>query len=291
MRKIITKFRAFQLDSDGSLFSHYKDDAYTLIEARLPKGGIEALEEDLQIHGKSRVDVLHITSWDNDHCNYESLIEILNKLRPDRIEVPGYEPESETGKLCRNTLVGYDRIHQERVINVIEVDAAFIQSLPSAERNTTSRILYEPDYDSPKKNDWSLIMLFRTLGFNTLSIGDCESVEVSNRLARCVHITEEMDVLILPHHGADNGFITGSFLDASKPKIAICSSNNGNQYDHPRQNIRNLLSARSIPLMTTKRGDVIVVHFEGQNYAVAYSYQGNNYEVQSEESFIPKRYS
>jgi competence protein ComEC len=291
MRKIITKFRAFQLDSDGSLFSHYKEDVYTLIEARLPKGGLEVLQNDLKIHGKTKVDVLHITSWDNDHCNFDSLIEILNHLRPDRIEIPEYDPDSNEGKLCKRIILGYDKVHEDYIPNVTIVSRDFINGLPTAQRNTTSRILYEPDFNSPKKNDWSLIMLFRSLGFNTLSLGDCESIEVSRRLSRCEHIIEEMDVLILPHHGADNGFITGDFLDAVKPKIAVCSSNNGNPYDHPRQNIRSLLSARNIPLMTTKRGDVIIGQWEGNSYAVAMSYQGDNREVQNDQLFYPKRYS
>lgn len=291
MRKIITKFRAFQLDSDGSLFSHYKNDVYTLIEARLPKGGLEELEKDLRIHGKSNVDVLHITSWDNDHCDYQSLIEILNNLRPDRIEVPGYEPDSETGRLCRKTLLGYDRIHQDRIINVVEINADFLRRLPRAERNTTSNVVYEPDYTSDKKNDWSLIELIRSPGFNVLSLGDSESIKTAGRISGSEIIRGEMDVLILPHHGADNGFITGDFLDAVKPKIAVCSSNNGNPYDHPRQNIRNLLSDRNIPLMTTKRGDVIIGQLEGNSYAVAISYQGDNREVQNDQLFYPKRYS
>lgn len=42
-----TKFRAFQLDSEGSLFSFYSSNRYTLIEARIPKGGIEVLRSDL----------------------------------------------------------------------------------------------------------------------------------------------------------------------------------------------------------------------------------------------------
>jgi len=287
---LITKFRAFQLETDGSLFSNYKNNVYTLIEARLPKGGLESLVDDLEIHSKQKIDVLHITSWDNDHCNYDDLIEILNQLRPEKIEIPSYLPESDMGKLCRKTISGYDRIHQERVINVQMIDQKFIRGLSQAREKSTNNILYEGDYLSLKKNDWSLIKLFRSLGFNVLSLGDCESSIVSDRLKKSSILCEELDVLILPHHGADNGFITGEFLDAVKPKIAICSSNNCNQYDHPRQNIRNLLSARGIPLMTTKRGDVIVGQFESQNFAEAYSYQGDNYEVHKQVRFNPKRY-
>ncbi|MBK9764928.1 MAG: hypothetical protein IPO87_16655 [Flavobacteriales bacterium] len=67
------KFRAFKLNTPGSLCSVYKDGNYTLIEARIPVGGINALIEDLKVHGKEKLDVLHITSWDVDHCDRSSL--------------------------------------------------------------------------------------------------------------------------------------------------------------------------------------------------------------------------
>ena len=36
-------------------------------------------------------------------------------------------------------------------------------------------------------------------------------------------IANEVDVLILAHHGADNGFTTTDFLRAVNPKVAICA--------------------------------------------------------------------
>lgn len=90
-----TRFRAYQLDSEGSLFSHFKPGVFTLIEARIPKAGIQDITKELAIFGKTKIDCLHITSWDIDHCKYDDLIQILNKFRPGLIEIPFYDPETE----------------------------------------------------------------------------------------------------------------------------------------------------------------------------------------------------
>lgn len=286
-----TKFRAFQLETAGSLFSYYKSDYYTLIEARLPKGGIEEIIKDLKFHGKERIGTLHITSWDVDHCNYEDLIQILNKLRPNIIEVPSYEPTTDTGKLCKSTIEGYDDVHQRYKPNVKVISKEYISSLNNGTPFHTNDIVYHSQYGSDNKNDMSLIRLYRSNGFNVLSLGDCESQDIASYLLSTGFITTEVDVLILPHHGADNGFVTGDFLDKVKPKIAVCSSNHGNQYDHPKPNIRALFSARNIPLMTTKRGDVIVIHEKDKTEARALNLVSNNEEKESDIHFTPKRHS
>ncbi|MBL0055358.1 MAG: hypothetical protein IPP31_04030 [Chitinophagaceae bacterium] len=285
-----TKFRAFQLETDGSLFSYYKENAYYLIEARLPKKGLSILIEDIKLHGKETIDVLHITSWDTDHCSYNDLIQILNNLRPNLIEVPSYEPETDSGRLCKKTILGYDDIHQKYKPNVQIISKGYIDQLPTAEALGTNNVIYHSTYENDNKNNMSLIKLFRSNGFNVLSLGDCESQEIANYLLRVNFITTEVDVLILPHHGADNGFLTGTFLDIVKPKLAVCSSNHGNEYDHPRLNIRNLLSARNIPLMTTKRGDIIVFQ-EKREEVAAINLISNNEEQEPTKFFTPKRFT
>ena len=286
----LSKFRAFQLDSPGSLFSFYKPGQYSLIEARIPKGGIEHLLDDMAFHNKSTIDMLHITSWDSDHCTYNELVQIINQLRPARIEVPSYMPSSNDGILCRNTIMSYDDIHHKFVHNVHVISPDYISSLPEALPREIGNVIFPSVYNCDNKNDMSLIKLFRSSGFNVLSLGDCESAALSSQLCRYSFINSEVDVLILAHHGADNGFTTEELLDAINPKIAICSSNYDNQYDHPRQEIRELLWERRIPLMTTKTGDVIIHQPEGFDYAVAVNMIADNELESSRTGFTPKRY-
>lgn len=119
--------------------------------------------------------------------------------------------------------------------------------------------LYHPRFIDPEcSNNNSTVQLFRRGSFNVLSLGDVEDQNVSAYLRRQRMLQRETDVMILSHHGADNGFTNKPFLSHIDPKVAICSSNYDNQHDHPRDEIRQLLDERGIRLMTTKRGDVVV---------------------------------
>jgi competence protein ComEC len=285
-----TRFRAYQLDSEGSLFSHYKPGVFTLIEARTPKAGIEDITKELAIFSKTKIDCLHITSWDIDHCKYDDLIQILNKFRPSLIEIPFYDPETDEGKLCKNTIEGYELVHERYKPNVRKISKDYISTLEPGTPQGVNNIVYSPDFDAAKSNDKSSIKLFRSMGCNVVSLGDIESPVIAESLLKCSIFSFEIDVLILPHHGADNGFITGPFLDKIKPKIAICSSNHGNQYGHPKENIRSLLSNRSIPLLTTKEGDIIIEHAKGSTQTSAWNFVTNNTGLQGTHKFVSKRY-
>lgn len=284
-----TKFRAFQLDSEGSLFSYYSNNRYILIEARVPKGGIEVLRADLLMHSKDTINLLHITSWDTDHCNYNDLVAILNEFRPARIEVPSYDPESVEGKLCQRVIMGYDKIHEKYVPNVVVVSEQYIRGLSNAGSFGTNNVIYRSSYDGANKNDMSLIKLFRSEGFSVLSVGDCESKDIADRLMECSILKTEVDVLILPHHGANNGFLSGKFLDRVKPQLAICSSNYDNQYEHPRPEICQMLHERGIRMMTTKTGDVFVYQKQLDAQVTAANIKGNNTILGATAVFTSKR--
>ena len=107
-------------------------------------------------------------------------------------------------------------------------------------------------------NNNSTVKFFRRGSFNVLSLGDVESADISARLRRDKYLSRETDVMILAHHGADNGFTNKSFLERIEPRLAICSSDFDNQHDHPRDEVRGLLYEQGIRLMTTKTGDIIV---------------------------------
>lgn len=282
-------FRAFQLDSPGSLFSYYKQNDYTLIEARLPKGGIEVLRQDLKAYGKDRIDTLHITSWDDDHCDWDSLSQIMNQFRPNSIEIPGYEPKSETGKACKGLIMKYDHIHQRYINNVTIFNEKTINELANGTALGTNNIVYKSLFNVENSNDMSQIRLFRSSGFNVLSLGDCESVDIANNLIKsATFIRDETDVLILPHHGSENSMLTPEFLDFCKPVVSICSSNYDNEYSHPRQSVINLLTTKGVKSITTKSGDVLIVKKQGED-AKVYNYISNNTSLEGTYTFKTKR--
>jgi competence protein ComEC len=286
---IETKFRAFQLDSPGSLFSYYKTNNYTLIEARLPKGGIEILRKDLNYHNKDRIDTLHVTSWDDDHCDWDSLTQIMNQFRPNRIEIPGYEPKSETGVACKELIMKYDIIHQKYINNVTIYNQNTIRSLSNGKAWSTNNIVYESLFDVDNSNDMSQIRLFRSSGFNVLSLGDCESKDIATNLMKyATFIKNETDIIILPHHGSENTMLTPEFLDFCKPILSVCSSNYDNEYSHPRQSVVNLLTNKNVKSLTTKMGDVVVIKEVNEDTNV-YNYISNNNKLEGTYTFKTKR--
>lgn len=286
----LTRFRAYQLDSAGSLFSYFKQGEFTLIDGRLPKGGVEVLLEELSLCGVNHVNFLHITSWDVDHARYMDIVQILNQLRPDHIHIPAYLPESEEGKLVKRLFDGYDNIHSKYVNNVIQCNSAWYASLPFAHPSGTENIVFEPETTGDNKNNKSLIKFFRSSGFSLGTFGDCESAFISDRITHPGSLLGEMDVMVLAHHGADNGFTNNDFLQKCNPTVAICNSNYDNQYDHPRPEIRNMLYQSGIRLFTTKTGDVLIYQRIGNTYAEVYNLISNNTQLSSAYTFLPKRF-
>jgi len=125
-----------------------------------------------------------------------------------------------------------------------------------------------------------------------LSLGDLEKEEIANYLLSTGDlIKKEVDVMILAHHGADNGFTSPRFIQAISPKVAICTSNYDNQYEHPKQEIRNLLYENEVTLYTTKTGDVVIesTDLHETNYRCV-NLKSDSTEVSSVKGFTTKRY-
>ncbi len=103
----------------------------------------------------------------------------------------------------------------------------------------------------------------------------------------CAMASKETDVMLMAHHGADNGFTTADFIKAISPSVAICASDYDNQYDHPRQEIRELLYENNVNLYTTKTGDVLIECGADNNVHVT-NFKGNSSEISSTFDFRPK---
>lgn len=259
MKKILTRFRAYQLGNAGSSFSYFADNHFTLIEARLTDINKVTLATELQLCGKTKIDCLHITSWDQDHCSVQQLQTILETYSPTKIEYPGYIPHTDSGKASLQVIEQYLKDNKaQKNIKIQPINPPYIDSLNIAEEFGYNDVLHHPKFISDNSNDNSTIKHFRKGSFNLLSLGDVESSLISSKLSSQKTIQKETDVMILAHHGADNGFTTSNFLQKTKPLVAIATSNYDNQFAHPKENIRNLLYKLGIDLFTTKTGDIII---------------------------------
>lgn len=254
----ITRFRAYQLGNAGSSFSYYDGVSFTLIEARYTEINSKTIADELAICKKSSIDTLHITSWDQDHCSPAQLEEIIYKYSPAKIEYPGYEPHTDSGKTSLE-IIKAAKNDKKTHVKIVRVDPEYISSLDTAKDYGYKDIIYHPKIIHPtSSNNNSTVKQLRTGSFNVLSLGDVESENVAAGLRRMKTVNREVDVMILAHHGADNGFTTSSFLKTVRPTVAIATANYANQFEHPKQEIRDLLYKNEIKLFTTKTGDVVI---------------------------------
>jgi competence protein ComEC len=293
MKSIVTRFRAYQLGVPGSSFSYFANGHLTVIEGRLTEFSKVALVYEMNRCGLEYADTLHITSWDADHCNMHELQELLDLVRPLRIECPGYDPYTDHGEGCLEIIAAYRDAQKKanRVPMIMHITPKYIDQLEKAGEAAFENTLYNPKHiDSNCPNNNSTVQHFRKGSFNVLSLGDVESTNISARLRRSRILKTETDVMILAHHGADNGFTTKKFLARIEPRLAICSSNFKNQYDHPRQAIRDLLYEHDIRLMTTKTGDVIVKSVgDHAGHYRAVNLKGNSKEISSTMDFRSRK--
>ena len=256
-----TRLRAYRLDSAGSSFSYFADGEFVIIEGRLNDASKPQLLAEMRACGVSRASRVHITSWDQDHCSPGELGRLLALTAPRLVECPGYPPETDCAKDSLDVIRSYHRRWTAEAVTVTvrDVTPSYIGGLGDVGSLAFKNIYYHPRYISPDcSNDNSTVALFRRGIFNVLSLGDLESPSLSKRLSKQRVLRRETDVMILAHHGADNGFTDRDFIRALKPRVAICSSDRANQHDHPRDEIRRLLHDEGVQLCTTKDGDVVV---------------------------------
>ena len=288
LQAIPTRFRAYQLGNAGASFSYFDGKTFTLLEARVTDISRPNVTAELKACKKTRLDTLHITSWDRDHCNLSELDYILSTWQPKRVEYPGYQPSTDCGKACLARIVAYCQATRER--KGIAVTPEYIKSLESAAGYGYKDIVYHPKTIVDKSNDNSTVKLYRTGCFNVLSLGDVESTDIAALIKACRRACSEVDVLILPHHGADNGFMTSDFLDEIAPKLAVCAASNSNQHGHPAPTIRALLDRKGVEVATTVRGDVLVWSENGTSKVSWVDTMASTTAVHKGGIFAPKKY-
>lgn len=257
----LTRFRAYQLGNAGSSFSYFNGLSFTLIEARYNEVNIESLKQEMELCNVDVVHNLHITSWDTDHCSPSQLENILTDFNPRKIEYPGYAPHTDSGKESIKIIHAYEKKGKACKVDrkIISVTPEYISSLDEAENYGYKDTLHHPkSIDKESSNNNSIVKHFRSGSFNVLSLGDVECNNIASRLRRQRTINKETDVMILAHHGASNGFTTSAFIKNVRPTVAIASADYKNQFEHPKQEIRDLLHKYDVRLFTTKTGDVVI---------------------------------
>lgn len=282
-----TRFRAYQLSSAGSSMSISVEKHFTLIEARYNDDNKKHILWELNLLRKTDIDVLHITSWDEDHCNYNELSSILKELKPRAIEYPDYAPHTDSGKKSLTLIKFYSNRTGASICpigpNIVSID------IKNAERLKGKDVLLNPIVISDSSNDNSVIKFFRRGSFQVLSTGDCEAEDISKRIQNNEIVNCEVDVLVLPHHGSEHSILTPEFLKALNPKVCICTVDYKNKFGHPDKKVVTWIEQDGIPYISTKTGDVIIQTVDNRTFKVS-NYVSNNESLESVKEFTNKTY-
>lgn len=293
LKSIKTRFRAYQIGEPGSSFSYFVDGHFTLIEAKLTDRSYPSLAAELAACEKTSIDTLHITSWDQDHCDFKELQEILSTLKPKKIEYPGYEHDSDNAKNCLQEILRYRDARRRATLSMIaqSIDPTYVKGLDEAKGLGYTDIYYHPRECFSGSNDNSTVKLFRGGMFNVASLGDVEHPNIGSMLRRCGTFKREIDVLILAHHGSDNDVNSKKFFQTVRPTIAVCSSDYDNQYGHPCEEVKDALYEAGVRVYTTKNGDVLVesVSNHRKEYLVT-NFKSNSKDISSKESYVSKKF-
>lgn len=293
LKPVWTRFRAYQLGEPGSSFSYFADGHFTLIEAKLTERSFSSLTAELKACGKSTIDTLHITSWDQDHCDLMELQEILSTLQPRKIEYPGYEHDSVNYKNCLHEILRYRDARRKAAQSMIAqcIDPPYVKSLEDAKGLGYNDIIFHPKEEFFGSNDNSTVKLYRGGMFNLASLGDIEHANIGSMLRRSRNFKAEVDILILAHHGSNNDVNSKKFFETVKPTIAVCSADYDNQYGHPHDEVREALYEAGVRVVTTKTGDILIESAPNhrKEYLVT-NYMSNTTNVSSQKRYVSKKF-
>lgn len=293
IKPLWTRFRAYQLGTPGSSYSYFADNHFILIEARLTEKSRASLASELSACGVKTINTLHITSWDQDHCDFGELKEILEWLRPTRIEYPGYVHDSENYRNCLDAILKYQIARRKagHEVTAQRIDPAYVNGLDSGVSLGYRDILYHPKQEFAGSNDNSTVKLFRRGMFNVASLGDIEHANIGSMLRSCRILKSEVDVLILAHHGSDNAVNSKKFFETISPTIAVCTSDYDNQYGHPHDDVKTALYEADVRLVTTKTGDVLIESMDNhRKHFVVTNFQSDTTSISSQKVYQSKKF-
>jgi competence protein ComEC len=260
LKQVHTRFRAYSLGNEGASYSIFINNHFTLIEARATEKSIPRIAAELRACVKERIDCLHITSWDKDHCKLDELMYIVITWKPRHIEYPGYAPETENALRCHALIAKYQsqQATAGTPITTRAVTPQYITSLNTAQKLGYRDVVYHPRALFEESNNNSTVKMFREGAFTIASMGDVEHENIGAFLRRDSIFSTELDLLIVPHHGAENPILTPAFMKATQPALAVCSNDYDDKFDHPDESVKDLFAEFGVELLCTKTGDVIV---------------------------------
>lgn len=194
----------------------------------------------------SKIDLLVLSHSDSDHL--AAVPEIVDEYHVRKVIHPGYQRPTATWKAsnqaildeaaqdgCKDVNLATTDVAPGSTFKIGNVTAVFVAGFhkPPAEWGSLN--------DAEEKNGGSIIIRLVYKGKSILICGDAVGRHINDPVNACIAIekftvdnadavTIDSDVIVAPHHGADNGS-SKPFIEAVSPEYVIFSA--GHKYDHP----------------------------------------------------------
>jgi competence protein ComEC len=193
--------------------------------------------------GVRHLDALVMTHPDRDHCG--GLVDIAAYLRvKETWSAPGWEPEGCAGRLLSLPGVRHRLLSRGQHLSLGRWRLTVLHPLADGHRAANER---------------SLVLMASVNGRRALLTGDIER-QSEHELADCCGESLRTDILKVAHHGSRTSS-TPTFLEASKPRLALISSGVRNIYHHPSPEIVERLQDAGARVLRTDRGGEILLAF------------------------------
>lgn len=259
MNDMYTRFRAYWMPNGGVSMSYSVDTSFILIEGRYNEDNRGKILSEMKLTGKESLDLLHISSWNDKRCNPIELDNLLKELKPLDIEIPAYEPKTESGLQCRKIIREY--YQKSLYATLFEVGHNTIVRLAELEDLDYLDPIFTPLRKFEEDADNAVVKLFRAGKFGVMNLSDCiHDNEIVEQIDR-VDLKNSIDVLILN----DVSLVESS--DFLQKLIDICSPRSILSLNNWRILVRNdnPFAKEGISIVISEQKDVIIKYGLSKN--------------------------
>ncbi len=242
------------------------EDHYMVYDAgNYTDSGAKAFSAISEIIPDGDIDLLVLSHSDADHLG--AVDEICNKYSVERILRTGFKRTSDTWETAV-TAIGNEKAN--------DLNLSYFEFPPGATFRFGDTLVtivagfHKPPDNwiglsmSEKRNSISIVIRLQYKGKSILFTGDTVGRHIDDPDNTCIAAEKYMvdnsdfipidsDVLIAPHHGADNASST-KFITAVSPEFVIFSS--GHKHHHPRSSVAKRYISNGVSLNNIFRTDL-----------------------------------
>lgn len=240
----------------GDAILLYTADGCALVDTSYNKNSVsQDIIDYIKSLGISKIDMLVLTHPHADHIG--GAPEVIEAFEIGKILMPD---KAATTKIFEETL---DAIEKKNIDVYMPVSGDVYDI---GELHLTVLAPNSENYGD-EMNNYSIV-LRATFGSTSFMLtGDAEEHSESEILAKYSSDMIACDVLKVGHHGSTTSS-SEAFLDAVKPKYAVISCGEGNDYGHPHAETISKLKARNIEYFITTESGTVVFVSNGEKVAV-----------------------